>query len=308
MTSPITRLAPSPTGSLHIGNICTFLLNWVIAKQRNWKIVFRMEDIDGPRKKSIAIEESIDILRWIGIDWDGEIVIQSDRIDAHQEMLHTLIEKDLAYHCSLTRKELNTVLSAPHETFSSKDPIYRPANVRLHNSSLPNIQTNWRFVSERATHVVHDELYGAQICDTSHDFVIWTKDNSPTYQLAVVADDHYQHITHIIRGNDLLQSAAWQELLFEAMGWETPTWIHLPLVIGSDGKRVAKRHGDSRISTYRSRGVSPERIIGLIAMWTHAQIDPIPMSLEKFLHSFDLDKLQPNNIVFTKEDETWLLD
>ena len=267
-----------------------------------------MEDIDGPRKKTTAIAESIDILRWIGLDWDGDIVVQSDRISSHQNMLHTLIEKDLAYHCSLTRKELENVLSAPHKTYSFEDPKYRPRNIKLHNSTTPDSYTNWRFVSARTEHVVQDELYGEQRCDTSSDFVIWTKDNTPTYQLAVVADDYYQQITHVVRGNDLLQSAAWQEQLYDAMGWTIPNWLHLPLVIGNDGKRLAKRHGDSRISTFRSRGVSPERIIGLIAKWVSTQHDRTPMSLEKFLSSFDLNKLKPDNIVLTKEDEAWLLD
>ncbi len=267
-----------------------------------------MEDIDGPRKKSTAIEESIDILKWLGIDWDGEIIVQSDRVESHKAMLQELIKKELVYHCSLSRKELKNVLSAPHEIYTNKGPIYRPTDIKLHNSMTPNDSTNWRFVSNQTTHVVQDELCGTENYDTSHDFVVWTKDNTPTYQLAVVADDHHQHITHVIRGNDLLQSAAWQEQLYDAMGWDKPAWLHLPLIVGSDGKRLAKRHGDSRISTYRARGISAERIIGLIATWVFAQRDRTPMSLQKFLQTFDHTKLQPENIIFTKEDETWLLD
>jgi len=288
--------------------MCTFVLNWLIARQRNWEIVFRMEDIDGPRKKDSAISESIDILKWIGIDWDGEILMQTDRILAHQQMLKTLANKDHVYHCTLSRTELEHVLSAPHEHQPVENPLYRPRQIHRHNSAQPTGPTNWRFVSTGPTRVIRDYLLGEQRCETGHDFVVWTKENLPTYQLAVVADDHFQQVTHVVRGNDLLQSAAWQEQLYSAMGWESPTWMHLPLILGEDGKRLAKRHGDSKISTFRKQGVSPQRIIGLIATWISPEHDRIPMTLKELLQTFNLDKLDPANVVFTKEEQAWLLE
>ena len=124
----------------------------------------------------------------------------------------------------------------------------------------------------------------------------------------VVADDHRQQITDVVRGNDLMQSASWQQQLYTAMGWAIPSWHHLPLVVGEDGKRLAKRHGDSRISTYRTRNVSPERIIGLIAMWTNTQQTRNPMRIEDFLHSFEVQHIYTDSYTFTLEDDAWLLD
>ena len=303
-----TRLAPSPTGSLHLGNICTFVINWIIARQNNWEIVMRIEDIDGPRKQTNTITQTIDILQWIGLDWDGDIVIQSEELETSKAMLESLIKNNLVYHCLLTRKEIESVLSAPHSNATPKEPIYRPENVELHNSNQPNTSTNWRFITDHTMQIVHDELLGDVEFVTEQDFVVWTKNNMPAYQLAVVADDHRQEITHVVRGNDLLQSAAWQEQLYASMGWATPKWLHLPLIVGIDGKRLAKRHGDSRISTFRTLGVSPERIIGLLAMWTATQQEREPMTLETFTNTFMTQTLQESNIVLTQEDEAWLLE
>lgn len=308
MTSLRTRLAPSPTGALHLGNICTFILNWVIAKQNNWEIVLRIEDIDGPRKKSGMIEDTVDILQWIGIDWDGPITIQSENLKASYSLLEELIKNDSIYHCQLSRKELEQVLSAPHDETKSTYPNCRPHDIKSHNMKLGQEPTNWRFAASDSPHIVTDEIRGKKTFSDVQDFVVWTKDNKPAYQLAVVADDHRQQITDVVRGNDLFQSAAWQEQLYWAMGWAAPRWHHLPLVLGEDGKRLAKRHGDSRISTYRSRGVSPERIIGLIAMWTISKQNRNPMTLEEFANTFDVQLVSTTDFIFTREDEAWLLE
>ena len=306
MTNARTRLAPSPTGALHLGNICTFLLNWAIARQKNWEIVLRVEDIDGPRKKLESIEQSLDILKWVGIDWDGEVTIQSETLGPSQEMLASLIQRDLAYHCSLSRSELEHVQSAPHLESMECTPSYRPSNISKHNEHHSTESTNWRFVTDHSPQTIYDELLGIQEFTTEQDFVVWTKNNMPSYQLAVVADDHRQGITHVVRGNDLLQSAAWQEQLYNAMSWDKPTLIHLPMVVGPDGRRLAKRHGDSRISTYRTHNVSQDRIIGLIAMWTNTQSNREPMTINEFTTAFDLSNLNSQNIVFSEKDEAWL--
>jgi glutamyl-tRNA synthetase len=140
------------------------------------------------------------------------------------------------------------------------------------------------------------------------DFVIWTKNNIPSYQLAVVVDDQRQGITDVVRGNDLLESAAWQEQLYCAMNWNKPRWWHLPLIVGNDNKRLAKRHGDTRIVTYKKNGVQPDRIIGLIATWCGIQNYREPMNRDTFLNLFDIYKLPKSNIAYTNEDEKWLLD
>jgi len=291
-----------------MGNVFSFVLNWVIAKQNNWEIVLRIEDIDGPRKKTESIAEMIDTLGWLGIDWTGEPRIQTQHLHSSNALLHSLIDKNLAYHCALTRTELEAASTAPHSSDEPDKQRYRPNDVLTHNQSVPTIDTNWRFVCNESNLSFYDQLVGEKMFANNVDFILWTKATMPSYQLAVVADDHDQAITHVVRGNDLLQSTAWQEQLYKAMGWEIPQWYHHPLIVGTDGKRLAKRHGDSRVSTLRTQGVTSERIIGLIAMWTNTQESLQTMTIEQFANRFDLAELPQTNVTFTKKDEVWLFE
>ena len=308
MTTKRSRLAPSPTGSLHLGNCFAFLVNWAFAKKWNWELIMRIEDLDGPRKKIETIDETIDILRWIGIDWDGNVHIQSQGLQYSREILMDLIDIGCTYHCNLSRSELQLAASAPHTTDRSLVDVLRPKDVHAHNASVDNVSTNWRFMTKSGSILVNDELFGEQTFDGNQDFIIWTKNDLPSYQLAVVVDDHRHGITDVVRGNDLLQSAAWQEQIYEAMEWTPPRWWHLPLIVGEDGKRLAKRHGDSRLSSYRAQGVQSERIIGLVATWCGIQENRAPMSKDTFCRMIDHTKISSTNIVYTKEDEQWLLD
>jgi glutamyl-tRNA synthetase len=303
---PKTRLAPSPTGALHVGNLYAFLVNWAIARQRNWSVSLRIEDIDGPRKKKGASEELIKVLTWAGIDWDGEITYQSATCTEMNTTLTELKKLDAIYHCNLTRKEIEDSLSAPHVYPSGTSPIYRPDNVRLHNATTPMGQTNWRFVASTHPVSVHDEIQGTVSFTTANDFVLWSKDDMPSYQLAVVHDDHHQGITEVVRGNDLLQSAAWQKQIYSALNWVEPRWYHIPLILGIDGKRLAKRHGDSRIAYYVDNGVPIERIIGLIATWTNTRSTLSAMTTREFLQEFDFTTLPKHDILFTAEANKWL--
>lgn len=303
---PKTRLAPSPTGALHVGNLYAFLVNWAIARQRNWGITLRIEDLDGPRKKKGATEELIKVLQWAGIDWDGDITFQSNTIPAMHATLEELRRSDSVYHCKLSRTEIEASFSAPHEIESIAQPTYRPKDIREHNSTAPQGQTNWRFVASSQAVTVHDEILSEVECTTANDFVLWSKDNFPSYQLAVVHDDHYQNITEVVRGNDLLQSAAWQKQLYSALGWKEPRWYHIPLILGADGKRLAKRHGDSRIVHYLENKVPIERIIGVIATWTNTRATFSSMTSDEFQKEFDLNTLPTQDILFTQEAQEWL--
>ncbi|MDP7006490.1 MAG: glutamate--tRNA ligase family protein [Phycisphaerales bacterium] len=303
-----SRIAPSPTGSLHLGNAFAFLVNWAIARNKGWELILRIEDLDGPRIKPETINETIDILAWLGIDWDGDVHIQSDEIQHAREILIDLIDNHLAYHCNLTRSELEEASSAPHAKSKQLSEITRPKNIATHNTNIETANKNWRFVSNNFASSFQDELCGLQTFDNLQDFVIWTKNNIPSYQLAVVVDDQRQGITDVVRGNDLLESAAWQEQLYCAMNWNKPRWWHLPLIVGNDNKRLAKRHGDTRIVTYKKNGVKPDRIIGLIATWCGIQNYREPMNRDTFLNLFDIYKLPKSNIAYTNEDEKWLLD
>ena len=302
-----TRLAPSPTGSLHLGNAFAFLINWAYARKQDMEILLRIEDIDGPRKKPDASKECIEVLQWLGLDWDGEIHHQSSGFVRMNNELQKLIQTSSAYHCTLTRKEIEQSLSAPHATESRQKPCYRPSDIPKHNCDIPTGNHNWRFVSQQDKVTINDRLHGEVQFENDTDFVIWTKENIPSYQFAVVCDDHFQQITDVVRGNDLLQSASWQEQIYESLGWEKPNWIHLPLITGSDGKRLAKRHGDTRIASLIGANVKKERIIGLISTWAGVTNKLKECSLQDFMDGFTLQRIPNSNIIFSDEEQSWLL-
>lgn len=313
----VTRLAPSPTGALHLGNARTFLVNWALARRYGWRIVLRIEDLDGPRVKPGVIEQTIDLLSWLGIDWDEGPIVQSSDLTPYRAAMDELARAGRVYPCDLTRAQIEAAASAPQE--GSHDVVF-PRTLRpgFHPREFSKDDTNWRFVVEDGPVAYTDQFAGAQRFEparTIGDFVVWTMRGQPSYQLAVVVDDARQGITQIIRGDDLLESAARQLLLYRALGLgPEPTYTHLPLVRGHDGKRLAKRHGDTRLDAYRAAGVSRERIIALLARW--CCITPSPptaptapltgMSPRDFLTSLDLSRIPRSDVVFTPEDDRWL--
>jgi len=305
----ITRLAPSPTGALHLGNARTFIVNWILARRYGWRIVMRVEDLDGPRVRPEAIDQTLDTLRWLGLDWDGEATIQSQDLDPHAGAMDTLARAALAYPCELTRAEIAAAASAPHAGDAVPAAVTRPRPLRP--STFDNHETNWRFVTPTAPVEVDDVLVGhASLlpAEEAGDFVIWTKRGMPAYQLAVVVDDARQGVTQVVRGDDLLASAGRQVLLYQALGLRPlPTYTHLPLVLGPDGRRLAKRHGDTRLTTYQEQGVPVERILGLLAHWTLPSQPRTAINLEEFADGLDLDTMPRGPARFTPEDDAWLL-
>jgi glutamyl-tRNA synthetase len=304
-----------PTGALHLGNARTFLINWALARQNQWRLLMRIEDLDGPRNKPQAAEQALDILTWLGLDYDGEVLVQSADLAPYRKAMRHLADRRLAYCCDLTRSEVEAAASAPHEQPGEghgREMRY-PSHLRPSDPgrfTFDREDTNYRFVVDNETIVIHDQVAG--ICKQNPsedigDFVIWTRRGQPAYQLAVVVDDARQGVTDVVRGADLLSSASRQHLLYRALGLPEPRWWHLPLVVGPDGRRLAKRHGDTRIDTYRAAGVSPRRIIGLLAAWSGIESEPREMSAEDFRDGFELNRLDRNPIVFTEEHHRWLL-
>lgn len=305
----MTRLAPSPTGALHLGNARTFLVNWALARQRGWAITLRIEDLDGPRIKPGAAEATIDILRWLGIDWDRGPIIQSDDLQPYRAAMQRLAAKGVAYPSELTRTQIEAASSAPQE--GVHETVF-PASLRppIGPRAFDQEESNWRLVVPDIPVLFDDEFAGPQEHTPARsigDFVIWTKRAQPAYQLAVVVDDHRQGVTHIVRGDDLLESASRQLLLYRALGLSPePRYAHLPLVRGPDGRRLAKRHGDTRLETYRARGVPPERIIGLLGQWCGLEGPRRAMSARQFMDRLDLSRMSREPVVFTPEDDRWL--
>lgn len=308
-SNSITRIAPSPTGALHLGNARTFFINWALARQQGWDILLRIEDLDTPRVKPGVIDQTIKTLQWLGLDWDCGPIIQSNDLPNHRAAMDTLARNRLVYPCSLTRTQIQQASNAPNEGDHETrfDPSLRPSSAP---DSFADDQTNWRLITAPGPVKFDDACMGEQSFNPSEsvgDFVVWTRRQSPSYQLAVVVDDHHQQITQIVRGNDLLDSTARQIQLQHALGYTPlPHYTHLPLVRGSDGRRLAKRHGDTRIDHYRAGGTTPEQIIGLIAYWSGISAVRTPMSIKEFLGAFDLDTLPKDDIIFTPEDDQWL--
>lgn len=314
----ITRLAPSPTGSLHLGNALSFVINWALARKLGWGIVLRIEDLDTPRVKPGAIEQTIATLEWLGLDWDMGPTTQTDRLDRYAQSMETLAKAGLVYPCILTRTQIEAAASAPHADDPDTHAPHDPHDTRFIPSLRPEDRpgsfddsgTNWRFVVAPGEIGFVDAHMGRQSFDLDGligDFPVWTKRGTPSYQLAVVVDDHDSRITQIVRGNDLLNSAARQLMLYRSLGWDCePAYTHLPLVRGDDGRRLAKRHGDTKIDSYAQRGVARERIIGLLAFWAGMIEQRAPMSLGEFKDGFSLDILPRDDLVFTPEDDAWL--
>jgi glutamyl-tRNA synthetase len=321
---PRTRLAPSPTGALHLGNARTFLVNWALARQRGWQIVLRIEDLDGPRVKRDAAAEAIDVLAWLGLDWDEGPVTQRGDLAPYEAALTRLAAQGDIYPCRCTRKEIEAAaLSAPH---GDEHELRYPGTCRperhgaesgvlaqgAHPAEAGRAEGEaWRVrVREGVTSFVDRfaRLHEHDMQATTGDFLVATKEGLPSYQLAVVVDDARQEIDRIVRGDDLLGSTHRQILLQDRLGLpRVPEYYHLPLVVGADGRRLAKRHGDSRVSHYRARGVTAERIVGLVAEWCGLGTRR-EMTAAAFTAAFRLERLPHERVVFTPADDAWLLE
>ncbi len=309
-----TRLAPSPTGALHLGNARTFLVNWALARQRGWQIVLRIEDLDGPRVKRGAAEEAIDILTWLGLDWDEGPTYQLADLSPYISALERLGSQADIYPCTCTRKQIEeAALSAPHgDEHELRYPgTCRPDRLVPISASQSHLEDfALRLHVPAGSRQFVDQFSGAHAIDvgeTVGDFLVRTKAGLPSYQLAVVVDDARQEIDQIIRGDDLLSSTPRQTLLYEKLGLlPQPEYTHLPLVVGEDGRRLAKRHGDSRLSHFREQGVAPERIIGLLSEWCGLG-ERSELSAEQFVTRFDLERMPREQIIYRQSDETWLL-
>jgi glutamyl-tRNA synthetase len=307
--SLVGRLAPSPTGAQHVGNARTYLLAWLSIRSRGGRVILRMEDIDSPRVKRGAVQQAIEDLRWLGLDWDeGPDVggphapyVQTQRQDLYRAALAQLKAAERVFPCTCTRSDVEAAASAPH--VGQDGPIYPGTCASRCVADALESKFAWRFRPTNATRHFKDLITGPQACDvatTLGDFVIGKSDNSPAYQLAVVVDDHAMGVTEVLRGDDLLPSAFRQLELYDFFGWQPPQFAHVPLVVGPDGRRLAKRHGDTRLSTLREAGVLPERLVGLLA-WSCGLTQQLEsISARDLLGSFDLSRLPREKWTFTE--------
>lgn len=303
-----TRLAPSPTGALHLGNARTFLVNWCLARANAWRVILRVEDLDTPRVKPGVIDATIDTLRWLGLDWDEGPSIQSHDMTPYRDAMRTLADRGLVYPCALSRSDIESATSAPNEGDHETrfPPSLRPNNL---SAAFDDERTNWRLRVDGGRVSFDDRFRGRTDLDIAAsvgDFLVWTKRACPSYQLAVVVDDARQGVTEVVRADDLLDSAGRQALLYRALGLgDPPRCTHLPLVRGSDARRLAKRHGDTRIDHYREQGVAPGRILALLARWSGVDAGE-SVDVRSLIGAITLDTIPREDITFRTEDDRWL--
>lgn len=313
------RLAPAPTGALHLGNARTFLVAWLRARRAGGRLVLRLEDLDHPKVKPHAAEQAYRDLRWLGLDWDegpetDPTLIQSNRRERYRDLMRFLEDRGLVYPCACTRKELDACLSAPNAGEDTRERRYpglcrdRFADAR-EAAAHSGREAGWRFRVRdgRASEFV-DGFYGPQrsvLSEWSGDFLIG-RGGDAGYQLAVVADDHDMGMTEVVRGADLLPSTHRQLALYEAFGWEAPAFFHVPLVVGPDGRRLAKRHGDSRLSVPREAGHGPGRVLGWLGSSLGIDGGRRELTLAEIGEKCDFSRISREAAVVREDDLAWM--
>lgn len=290
-SSVITRFAPSPTGYLHIGGARTALFNWLFSRHHGGQFLLRIEDTDRERSTEEATAAIYRGLEWLGLNWDGDLISQSSRIDAHREAAEQLLTAGQAYRCYATPEEIDAARQAArdskqpfrfHSPWRDRDPAEAPADapcaIRLRAPTAG--QTT-----------VTDAVQGEVVWKNSEldDLVLLRSDGTPTYMLAVVVDDHDMGITHVIRGADHLTNAARQSLIYDAFGWTRPVFAHIPLIHGPDGKKYSKRHGAVGLDEFAADGFLPEAMRNYLSRlgWSHG--DEEFFSTEQAIEWFSLD-------------------
>ena len=289
----VTRFAPSPTGNLHIGSARTALFNWLFTKNTKGKFLLRIEDTDKARSTEDSINKILDGLKWLDLKWDGEIIYQSKKQKRHSEIANELLDKGLAYKCFCSEDDLNKmredakILKKPfryNRMWRDKNPNDAPKGVN------PVIRIKAPTKNET---VIDDIIQGTIKVSNEEmdDFIIMRSDGTPTYMLSVVVDDHDMNVTHIVRGHDHLTNTFRQNIIYDAMKWNKPKTAHIPLILGSDGSKMSKRHGAIDVEEYKNKGILPNALINYMLRlgWSHGDDEII--SLENAIKWFSLEKM-----------------
>jgi glutamyl-tRNA synthetase len=303
----VTRFAPSPTGFLHIGGGRTALFNWLYARGRGGKFLLRIEDTDRERSTPEATAAILRGLTWLGLDWDGEVVSQFARKDRHAEVAHAMLARGTAYKCFSTQEEIAAFRTA--EEAAGRYPVFlspwRDADPATHPGAPYAIRMKAPRTGET---VIEDQVQGRVVIQnaTLDDMIVLRSDGVPTYMLAVVVDDHDMGVTHVIRGDDHLNNAARQQMVYDAMGWQVPVWAHIPLIHGPDGKKLSKRHGATGVEDYQAMGYPAAGMRNYLTRlgWAHGDAEIFTSDEAKKM--FDLSGIgrAPARLDFKKLENT----
>ncbi|MBC7135504.1 MAG: glutamate--tRNA ligase, partial [Oceanibaculum nanhaiense] len=287
----VTRFAPSPTGFLHIGGGRTALFNWLYARHTGGKFLLRIEDTDRARSTEDAVQAIFDGLKWLGLDWDDEAVMQFARAGRHAEVAHELLAQGKAYRCYASPEELTAMRE---QAKAEGRPVRYDGRWRDRpDSDAPaGVAPVIRLKAPQTGQTIIQDMVQGEVTVANEqldDFVLLRGDGTPTYMLSVVVDDHDMGITHVIRGDDHLNNAFRQTQLYQAMGWDVPHFAHIPLIHGPDGAKLSKRHGALGVEAYRDMGFLPEAMRNYLLRlgWGHGDEEIIPT--DKAIEWFDLD-------------------
>ena len=288
----VTRFAPSPTGFLHIGGARTALFNWLYARHHGGKALLRIEDTDTKRSTPEAIDAILDGLAWLGLEWDEDVVFQSERGARHVEIAEQLLATGHAYKCYATTEELEEMRAAQR---AAKQPLRYDGRWRDRDPSHAPLGAPYVIrlkTPDEGETTIEDRVQGKVTVRNAEidDYVLLRADGTPTYMLAVVVDDHDMGVTHVIRGDDHLNNAFRQLPIYRAMEWPEPVYAHIPLIHGSDGAKLSKRHGALGAETYRDEfGILPEALFNYLLRlgWGHGDREEIDR--DEAIALFDLD-------------------
>ena len=307
------RFAPSPTGHLHVGGARTALFNYLFAKNHDGKFLLRIEDTDRERSEESFVTEINQSLQWLGLNWDEEPLRQSERMEIYLNTATELISTNNAYHCFCEPEELDEKRKTAQQNkkqykYDKKCRNLEKAEVeiRLKNGDKSAVRFAVPNVGET---VVHDLVYGDVQFNNNEidDFIIVRRNGTPTYQLAVVADDNDMKISHVIRGDDHLSNTPKQLLIFKALAVKPPLYAHLPLIMGQDGKRLSKRHGAVSVAEFQIEGIFPEALLNHLALLGWSPKDDTEfMAIDELIRRFKIKDVSKRSAIFDYKKLIWL--
>ncbi len=305
MTKVVTRFAPSPTGHLHIGGARTAIFSWLLARHTGGEFVLRIEDTDRERSEQQYTDAILASMEWLGLSWDAEPVYQSQRDDLYNQYIDQLLAEGKAYYCDCTAEEVEAMREEARA--NGNKPKY---NGKCRELGLEKAEGRVvRFKAPLTGRTVWKDLVKGNIAfdnEELDDMIIRRSDGSPTYNLAVVVDDHSQEVSHVLRGDDHVNNTPKQIMLYNALGWDLPEFGHVPMILGSDRKKLSKRHGAKSVMEYEKMGLLPQALVNYLVRlgWSHG--DQEIFALDELIEKFSTDSLSSSAAGFDPDKLLWL--
>jgi glutamyl-tRNA synthetase len=299
------RFAPSPTGHLHIGGARTALFNWLLARKEGGTFILRIEDTDRERSTPEAVQAILDGLTWMGIDWDEGPIFQTQRMGRYEEVLREMLSRGTAYRCTHTPEEVDEMRKVAEAR--GRKPRYDGSCRR--GPTHPDRPSVIRLRARDEGLTAFDDLIKGRIAFDNQeldDLILARSDGSPTYNFCVVVDDHDMDISHVLRGDDHVNNTPRQIQIYEALGWKTPVFAHVPMILGADKKRLSKRHGATSVTEYRNQGFLPWALVNYLARLGWSAGDQEIFSKEELIAAFSVEGIGHAAAVFSPDKLQWV--